>query len=101
MKNLLEVIDDGREDFVKKYQTITKPLPNPITLNSMKLKWKQERILETDLTKAVAGTGLSLRKIAKGCGVHYTHLSRALNGKVVLGEQSFAKLTNFLEDNQL
>lgn len=67
----------------------------------MKIQWKQERILTTDVTKLISGTGLSLRKIADGCGVHYTHLSRALNGKVILGEQTFAKLTNFLEDNQL
>ena len=66
-----------------------------------KILWKQERIVEADVEKLIAGTGMSLRKIAKGCGVHYTHLSRALNGKVVLGEQSFARFTNFCEDNQL
>ena len=65
------------------------------------MKWKQERILETDVKKLIAGTGLSLRKIAKGCGLHYTYISKCLNEKTIMSEQSFAKFTRFLEDNQI
>ena len=65
------------------------------------MKWKQERILETDIRKLVAGTGLSMRKIAQGCGLHYTYISKCMSDKAVMSEQAFAKLTNFLEDNQI
>jgi len=65
------------------------------------MKWKQERIVETDIRKLVAGTGLSMRKIAQGCGLHYTYISKCMSDKAVMSEQAFAKFTRFLEDNQI
>lgn len=63
------------------------------------VKWKQVKNMQTDITEMLNNSPLSIRELAKKCNLHYTYLSKAINGDATMTENSFAKFVTAIEDS--